>query len=126
MPSAILDKPYALVCVSVFAADTSEQAEFVATSSYQQFLSLIRGNPGQLPAPVRRMDDLWQPYEKAAVLNQLASTIIGDETQVHQKLSKFIADTQVDELMVISNAYHFEDRLKSYDIVAKHPLRKEN
>ena len=51
-PSATLQKPYAMVGVNVFAADTADEARFHFTSLQQQFINLRRGTPGQLPPPV--------------------------------------------------------------------------
>ena len=119
VPSAVLSEPYALVCVNVFAADTTENAEYISTSSKQQFLSLIRGNPGKLPKPVRNMDDLWTPREKEGVLSQLASTFIGDPESIKERLDNYAQLTQADEIMVISSAYDLQDRLRTYEIVAQ-------
>ena len=47
-----LDRPYAMVGVNVFAADTDAEARRLFTSLQQQFLNLRRGAPGQLPPPV--------------------------------------------------------------------------
>ena len=64
-PSAQLDKPYAMVGVNVFAADSDGEAQRMFTSLQQQFINLRRGTPGQLPPPVDDMDALWSPAEKA-------------------------------------------------------------
>lgn len=122
-PSEVLDQPYALVCLNVFAAETYEEAEYIATSSKQQFLSLIRGNPGKLPRPVKDMDEVWSPMEKAAVMQQLAGTIIGNPDQVEEELSAFTEQTQAQELMVVSNAHDFNQRLKTYEIIAERMIR---
>src|SRR6478735_2622616 len=54
-PSKTLDKPYAMVGVNVFAADTNEEARRLFTSLQQQFINLRRGTPGQLQPPVDRV-----------------------------------------------------------------------
>ncbi|BBP89940.1 hypothetical protein BsIDN1_35580 [Bacillus safensis] len=85
-PSDVLKEPYAMVGVTVFAADQTERAEYLATSHYQRFLSLIRNTPGKLKAPVDSMDGLWSPYEKAMVDEQLSSTIIGDKEKKKNRI----------------------------------------
>ncbi|MCL6548885.1 MAG: LLM class flavin-dependent oxidoreductase, partial [Alicyclobacillus sp.] len=70
-PSEELERPYVVVCVNVVAADTDEQARYLATSLQQQFLNLVRGRPGQLKPPVADMDELWTPYEAELVRQQL-------------------------------------------------------
>ena len=45
-PSETLDKPYAMVGVNLFAAETNEEARRLFTSLQQQFINLRRGIPG--------------------------------------------------------------------------------
>src|SRR5690242_13770340 len=71
-PSAQLEKPYAMVAVNVFAADSDAEAQRLFTSLQQQFINLRRGTPGPLPPPVDDMDALWSPAEKAGVAQSLA------------------------------------------------------
>src|SRR5882724_9202613 len=46
-PSAQLDRPHAMVCVSVVAAETDAEARRLFTSLQQSFVNLRRGRPGQ-------------------------------------------------------------------------------
>ncbi|KKB37383.1 LLM class flavin-dependent oxidoreductase [Bacillus thermotolerans] len=119
-PSDVLDKPYAMVGVNIFAADTEERAQWLATSQQQQFLSLRRGEPTQLKPPIDNIDEVWSPFEKAAIERSLdsRSTIIGTPDMVKEKLKSFIDETQADEVIVNSQVFHHEDRLRSYEIVA--------
>ena len=53
-PSEALDRPYAMAGFNVFAADTHEEAELLASSQAQQFVALrMTGNPGRMKPPVR-------------------------------------------------------------------------
>ncbi len=60
-PSARLEKPYAMVCINIIAADSNRDAEFLFTSMQQAFVKLRRGETGQLPPPIQNMDQLWSP-----------------------------------------------------------------
>jgi len=118
-PSAVLQEPYAMVAINVFAAETSEQAAKIATSSQQQFLSLIRNNPGQLPPPVDDMDKLWSEIEKYHVMRQLSGTVIGNPEEVKAGIQQFIDETGADEIMIVTSTYDPQARLDSYSIVAE-------
>jgi luciferase family oxidoreductase group 1 len=118
-PSGVLDKPYAMVGLNVFAADTEEEARFLSTSHQQMHVNLIRGVPGQIPPPVKSMDDLWSPPEQASVQSTLRASIIGDPATVRTKLQTFIDETQADELIVNSLIFDHAARLRSYEIVAQ-------
>ncbi len=118
-PSATLDRPYAMVGVNVFAADSEEQARFLLTSHQQAHLNLLRGTPGQLPPPVKSMDGLWLPHEQASVESTLRASIVGDPATVKQGLQAFLDQTGADELIINSMMYDHAARLRSYEIVAQ-------
>lgn len=119
-PSDALEKPYAMVAVNIIAAETENRAKWLATSQQQQFLSLVRNMPTRLKPPVDDIDEIMNPFEKAAIEKTLnaGSTIIGTPQTVKRKLQEFIEETGADEVIVNSQMYHHEDRLHSYEIVA--------
>ena len=59
-PSADLDRPYAMVGINVFAAETDSEAERLATSHLQAHLQLAQGRPIELPPPVNRLEEVWK------------------------------------------------------------------
>lgn len=120
-PSDSLDKPYAMVGVNVIVADTEDRAQWLATSQQQQFLSLIRNMPSQLKPPIENIEKIWSPFERESVEQTLdsASTIVGNPDTVEQKLKKFIDQTEADEVIINSQIFYQEDRLRSYEIMAE-------
>ena len=118
-PSAQLDKPYAMVGVNVFAADSDVEAQRMFSSLQQQFINLRRGTPGPLPPPVDDMDALWSPAEKAMVGQSLSCSAVGSPAIVEEKLRALIADTAADELMTTGQIYDHAARLRSFEIAAR-------
>lgn len=118
-PSAQLDKPYLMLALNVFAADTTAEAQRLFTSPQQQFVNLVRGVPGLLPAPVEDMDQIWQTHEKAYVEKALACSVIGDPAEVKQGILNFIATHQPDELMLTAMMHDPKARQKSFEIAAE-------
>ncbi|MEP7214587.1 MAG: LLM class flavin-dependent oxidoreductase [Acidobacteriota bacterium] len=123
-PLGVIDKPYAMVALNVFAADTTEEAERIATSQHQSFLSIVRGVPGQIPPPVYNMDAIWTPEEKAMVQSRLGGSVIGDAEKVRAGLESIIEQTAADELIINAMTYDHIARLRSYEIVAE--VMKQN
>ncbi|MCC8437396.1 LLM class flavin-dependent oxidoreductase [Brevibacillus sp. M2.1A] len=117
-PSEVLDQPYAMVGVNVMAADTDELANRLATSHYQAFLNLVRGDLKPIQPPVDNMDELWSEFEKLSVQAQLRSSIIGSPVTVKSKLQELLDATGADELMITTQMYHHADRVRSFEIVA--------
>jgi len=120
-PSDTLSKPYAMIGVNVIAADTKEEADYAATSHYQQFLSNIRGKPAKLQPPVESMEHVWTIGEKAAVEETLdpRTTIIGDKETVKAGLEQLLEKTQADELIITSQIFHENARKRSYEIISE-------
>ncbi|RDW22418.1 LLM class flavin-dependent oxidoreductase [Oceanobacillus arenosus] len=120
-PSETLQKPYAMVGVNVIAAETDEKAQYLASSHQLQFLNIRKGLATKLQPPIDNMDEIWSPMEKAAVEQSLdpRTTIIGSPETVKRGLAAFQEATQADEMIVSSQIYHLEDRLRSYEIVAE-------
>ncbi|HCW98089.1 luciferase-like monooxygenase [Pantoea sp. YU22] len=115
-PSARLDKPYAMVCINVVAADSERDARFLFTSQQQQFINLRRGKPGPLPAPVENMDNLWSPSEQYGVQQALSMSLVGDTDKVRHGLAALMRETQADEIMVNGQIFDTEARLRSFAI----------
>jgi luciferase family oxidoreductase group 1 len=117
-PSDKLEEPYAMLAMNLVAADTDEEAQFLATTQFQSFLRLLRGTPGQMRPPVRNMDEVWTPQEKAAVESRLGGSIIGSADTVRKGLERILAETDADELMFNSMIFDHDARLRAYEIAA--------
>ena len=118
-PSAQLDKPYLMLALNVFAADTTAEAQRLFTSPQQQFVNLVRGVPGLLPAPVEDMDQIWQAHEKSYVEKALACSVIGNPAEVKQGILNFIATHQPDELMLTAMMHDPKARQHSFQIASE-------
>ncbi|SFU67758.1 LLM class flavin-dependent oxidoreductase [Halomonas korlensis] len=115
-PSAVLDKPHAMVGLPVIAAESDERAEFLASTARQKFLNLIRGARTLSLPPVEQLD--WTPRERAQVQQFLGAAIIGGPETVRDGLEHILEQTGADELMLNTDVFDAADRLASYEIVA--------
>lgn len=117
-PSAVLDKPYVMIGTNIYVAETTPEAQRLATSHQQMFLGLIRGTPGRLPAPVDDMDKLWSAQEKATVHSNLSASIVGDPATVHGELTELAELTGADEFIINAAIYDPAARQRSYQLLA--------
>ncbi len=117
-PSAHLEKPYVMLGFNVFAADTEEEAQFLATSMQQAFVSLRSGHPKRLPPPEDGYMNRIGPPERALLDQVLSCAAIGSRDTVKRKLKAFIEQTGADELMITSQIFDHSARLRSYEITA--------
>ncbi len=116
-PSAALGEPYVMVGVPAIAAEDDERAEFLATSLYQRWLGMIRNQRGPTRPPVEDMDRLWSEGERLAVAARMALLVVGGPRRAAEGLERIVEATQADELIIASEFFRFEDRLKSYEIL---------
>ena len=116
-PSEQLDKPYVMLGFNAIVADTDDEAELLATSVQQAFVSLRTGNPIKLPPPrLGFADEL--PLEAKGILNQvLSASAIGSPETARRELEQFVERTKPDELIVTAQIYDHEARLKSYRLL---------
>jgi luciferase family oxidoreductase group 1 len=118
-PSEQLQRPYAMVGVSVVAADTDAEAERLATSLQQQWVNLRRGTPGPLQPPVDSMEGRWTSFEQAGVEHAMAYAAIGSPDTVAARLTALIAATSADELILTAQVFDHIARLRTFEIVAE-------
>ncbi|KPA89743.1 LLM class flavin-dependent oxidoreductase [Pseudomonas asplenii] len=118
-PSPVLDKPYVMLGVPLVAADSDEQADYLATSVYQRILALMRGQSLVQRPPVQSMDGLWLPHEKEAVASFLGLAMVGSPQKIRAKLEVLIEHTQADELIFTCDLYEHADRLHSYELLSQ-------
>ena len=117
-PSEQLDSPYVMPCINVVAADSDEEAEWLATSLKQMFMGVITGNRDPMPPPVEDMNTVWNLRQKMAVEQMLTYTFVGSKSTIKEELTEFLDDTEADEIMIASYVYDHQTRLKSHRIFA--------
>ena len=117
-PSAQLDKPYVIVGVPFIGAPTDEEAQYLASSTYQRVLGILTGRRGQLPAPVEHFMDRIDGQAKAAIADFLACAVIGGPETVQSGFQQLADATQADEFMIVSDVFDPALRLRSLDIAA--------
>jgi luciferase family oxidoreductase group 1 len=117
-PSQYLDKPYTIAGVNVIAGDTDDEAERNFTSLIRMFLGILTGKREALQPPMEMTDELMMIQHNPTVREMLKYSFVGRKEAVEKQLKNFIADTGVDELMIVSNMYNHQDRIKSYEIIA--------
>jgi len=117
-PSAQLGKPYVMLGYNVFAADTDEEAHFHASSMQQGFVNLRSGRPSRLLPPVKGYLEQIGPQDRALLDSVLSCAAIGTPETVAAQMKAFIARTGADELMITSQMFDHEARLRSHEITA--------
>ena len=116
-PSAQLDKPYAVAGINIIAADTDAEAVRLATTQQMSFADLFAGRRGLSKPPIDDIDTYWTVSEKVQAMHMLKYSIFGSVATVRSELQAFIADTGVDEVMIVSDVYDHQARLRSLELI---------
>lgn len=117
-PSAALARPYVMIGVPLIAAPSDEEAQFLASSTYQRVLGILRGDRGRFPPPVEDFMSQLGPPELDAIGDFLGAAVIGSPDSVRRGLTGLLHSTAADELMLVCDIYDPALRLRSLDIVA--------
>ncbi|MFK8007103.1 MAG: LLM class flavin-dependent oxidoreductase, partial [Saprospiraceae bacterium] len=118
-PSAFLNEPYAMAAANIIVADNDEEAERFFTSLIRGIIGILTGQRKPLPAPTEMTPDLIEAKNHPAVQQMLKYSFVGNKNTVKQQAEEFIAQTQVKELIAVTNIYGADDRVKSYQMFAE-------
>jgi len=117
-PSEQLAQPYAMVGVNIIAAESDAEAQRLATTQQMSFADIFRGARGLSKPPIDDIDNYWSPMEKAQVYQMLERSIIGSPDGVRTGIDALVAETGADELMIVSDVYDHDARLRSFELIA--------
>jgi len=118
-PSEQLERPYVMLGFNAFAAESDAEGELLASSMQQAFVALRTGTPGKLKTPVEGYRQSLPSSAQAMLEQTLSVSAIGSPASVKAAIDAFVARTGADELMITSQIYDHQARLRSYEIVAE-------
>lgn len=117
-PSAKLAQPYLMIGVPVIAAESDDEAEFLASSTHQRVLGILRGDRRPLPPPVADYLAGLHPQERSAIGDFLGAAVIGGPDTVSDGLLALKEATKADEMILVSDIFDPALRLRSLEITA--------
>jgi len=117
-PSAQLTRPHAMVGVNIIAAESDQEARRLATTQQMSFADIFRGARGLSKPPIDDIESYWSPMEKAQAMQMLSRSIAGSPDTVRAGVETLVAETGADELMIVSDVYDHQARLRSFELIA--------
>jgi luciferase family oxidoreductase group 1 len=117
-PSIQLERPYVMLGVNVFAAETDDEGRRLFTSLQQAFVNLRRGHPGRLPPPDNGFVERLTAGDRRLLDEMLSYSVVGSAATVRSGLEAIVARTGADELMLASQIYDHAARVRSYELAA--------
>ncbi|MCD2099270.1 LLM class flavin-dependent oxidoreductase [Rhodococcus rhodochrous] len=117
-PSSILRKPYVVVSADAVVADDDATARELA-STYGHWTHSIRSGHGAIPYPNPDTTPPLTDEERALVDDRIGTQFVGSPNTVAERLDTLRRVTDADELVVTSVTHGHEDRLRSYELLAR-------
>lgn len=120
VPSPVLAEPYVIVTINVLAADSDDEAAWLAGPHRVRVLEMLTGRPGLL---------LLTPSEAAAhphadkAQRLPINLVTGAQDTVVAGLATLAEQTEADELMVVTESAELATRLRSFELLAQAWLR---
>jgi luciferase family oxidoreductase group 1 len=116
-PSEQLDRPHVMLGFNAFVADTDEEAELLATSVQQAFVALRTARPIQLPPPRAGYAETLPFAARAVLQGVLSCSAIGSPATARRQVSDFLQRTGADELIVTSQIFDQQARIRSFQLL---------
>lgn len=114
------EKPQAIAAVSVICAETTEEAEKIALSNQVWRLMQDQGlGNGLVPSIEEAKAYEFTEEDLESLRKSNHHHIIGNPTEVKEKLESLSVSYQTDELMIITITHDYEARKKSYELIAQ-------
>lgn len=121
-PSVLSDKPNNMVAIFAVCAETEEAANRVASSLDLSILILEKGERSQwkgTPSIQQAMDYPYSDYDRVRIQANRSRMIVGNPEQVKAQILKLCEDYHTNEIMIASIVHDFDDKLKSYQLIAE-------
>lgn len=118
-PSPEWPRPYVMVGVPFVGAPTDAQAQHLATSMQQRVWGIVSGRRGKLQPPRAGFLESLDAGAQAAIADFLGLAVVGSPKTAAQGLARVAHITQADELMLVSDVFDADGRLRSLEIAAQ-------
>ncbi|ANU11489.1 hypothetical protein BBH88_14900 [Planococcus antarcticus DSM 14505] len=119
-------KPHIGFAIFVVCQETQEQAEWVASSMDLSLSMGAQGMPSKgTPPPDRAIAYPYSRFEKLLVAENRRRMVVGTPEEVVDRLEELAAEYEADEVMLVSSAYYFNAKLKTFQLIAEEMQKRE-
>ena len=119
VPSEQLASPYAILTISVFCADNEEQAKALQLTYDLNLFRFFSGqSTGVSLTPQEALAYSLGPQERAFIAGRADTRAVGTAEQVREQVFHLAQLHNADEIMAVTNIYYFEDRKRSFELLA--------
>ncbi len=118
-PSKYLSEPLVNVALQVLCAETDEQALRLASSRNVSRVKSVQGVRDGVPPVEEALAYPFRPDELAYLDSLRHFYVDGDPARIREALQDIAETFQTRDLSIVTIAFAFEDRVRSYELVAE-------
>jgi luciferase family oxidoreductase group 1 len=118
-PSAARETPYAILACAAVCADSSEEAERLASTIDLNFVRRRHGEYLPLASPEEASAYPYSSAERQLIARNRARVFVGTQSEVKERLQPLIEATKADEVMITTMIYDHGARRRSFELVAQ-------
>jgi alkanesulfonate monooxygenase SsuD/methylene tetrahydromethanopterin reductase-like flavin-dependent oxidoreductase (luciferase family) len=118
-PSALEPEPHSLLCVFVICAETQAEAERLSASINLRRLNMDYGVNAPVPNQAEASSYPYTPADLRRIAQHGRRLVLGTPDIVRARLLELQAESQADELMIITITGDYATRARSYELVAQ-------
>ncbi|ARI78860.1 LLM class flavin-dependent oxidoreductase [Halobacillus mangrovi] len=119
-PSMQQSEPNANVSIFVVCADSDGHAEYLASSLDLALLKIEQGGKNNyFPTPEEALQYPYSHFEEQRIQENRNRMIVGSVEKVKEEIQELAQIYHVDEIIVNTIVTPFEDRLRSYELLAE-------
>jgi luciferase family oxidoreductase group 1 len=117
-PSPRYAAPYALLAIGVVTADTEAEVAELRHVADLWMLRIIRGEMGYRPSRAEALAYEFSEADRALLRRMPGKRLVGLPDEVEAQIRALVAETQADEVMVMSSIPEVEDRVRTLELLA--------
>jgi luciferase family oxidoreductase group 1 len=118
-PSQYLTEPLAILATAAVVADTSAEAERLASTIDLSVVRRAQGVYAPLESPEVALAYDYSPIDRQRIANNRERLAVGDPNAVRAQLEALAEATRADEIMITTMIYDHEARKRSYSLLAQ-------
>lgn len=122
IPSNAFSKPKVIIAVACIVADSKEESKYIASSLlYWKLQAFTKYKRDALKSPqelVKIIENL-PPEDKRYYDESMNNMILGNAKECKKEIERVASLYDADEVLIVNVSYSFEDRKKSYELLAK-------
>lgn len=118
-PSQDFPEPRTILCLSVIAAPTEEEAKYLSSSQAVNWARFLTGEQRQLTPPEEALAHKLTPQQEQIIAHQSSLWLIGSAEQMAETISAKAAEAGADEVMITTTIHSYELRRRSFALLAQ-------